>query len=791
MTTPAPCRLIILFAALLLFSDARAEEVLRLSQVRDIQIEHYLTGGVLPLNQQPTTAALPETYDRQPNFGYIAPDQKAWLKFSVYNDTATRDWLLSLDSEAADYLDVYTVIPGDPVPVEVPQFKGGDQRPNDVRYYRFPGYYIPLQVAPGQQRDIYIAAYGRSTLALGIDLGHETEQIRKATNYLALDVLLISLSCAMLLFNLVMWRIDGEGFRLSYVLYLTGIITFSLYNSGLGYLYLWDNFPGVQQSIAYFGLALYFWGGYRFAQQFLRTRIHFPHLHPWVTVAGYLGALSIPFGLLNRLSEAVLIVTVANLVFFVVIIYLGIAATRKRLNSAPLFLVGWTGLVACSLTYNAYAQGLLPVNLFVQRAVIFGVAFESLLMSVAQANYLRNSQIDQQRSEKNAKEAAERALERRDEALSNAREANRSKDEFLRLVSHELRTPINHTQGMIEQLKETGLDEHQGALVRVLNQSTRLTHRQVENLLSYAELNAYRVVSRPRPHDIRRELTTLCDETRAAGNPNGHTLVVAGLDALPETLRVDWLQTRQILGHLLDNALRHTRAGDVHLEVTWTSSPPALVFHLSDPGPGIDASVLSTSNAFEVRSLEPGGGRGGLGLGIYLSRALAEVLDAELTIENRDGGTRVELVVPVSDVKAADAEDNGPHQPLKGARVLVVEDNLLNLKVLTAMLSREGCEWQTAYDGQSGVELANAQPFDLILMDCLMPVLDGFEATRLIRGGDGPNAATPILAVTANSMSKDRDQVFACGMDDLIPKPFSRQVLVERMHHWLRQTQLT
>lgn len=783
-------RLLLAGFGILFASGSLAEDSLRLSQITPESLVENLSGGILLSHQHPAVSALQRDFTDSPNFGYINKEEKAWLKLRVENDTDTDDWVLRINSEAADYIDFYRTPPGHSFDLDSPSFLGGDQRSNEPRHYHFPSYFVPLAIPPGQAGDIYIAVYGKSTLALDIDLGQEASQIQAATNDLALDVLLISIACAMLLFNLVMWRMDGERFRLSYVLYLSGIIVFTLYNSGLGYLYLWRDWPYLQQVITYFSLSIFFWGGYRFCQQFLRTHTFFPRLHRFINVVAYLGFLAIPLGLINALREAVLVVSVANLLFFAVVIFLGIAATCKRLNSARLFLVAWSVLVICTLTYNAYVQGLLAPNFFVQRAVVFGVAFESLLMSIAQANYLRNSHLERAYREQLAKEAAEAATEQLDEALSNAQKANRSKDEFLRLVSHELRTPLNHSLGMIDQLCDSGLTEAQRVRCQILAESTRLTHRQVENLLSYAELNAYRLTTRPRDQDIRPALQELCEEGCQAGQRNGHTIDVRGLSGLPEQLNIDWLQTRQILEHLLDNALRYSHPGTIQLDLRFDAEQSWLVFQLTDPGPGINEDILEANDAFQVRQFNDSNQPNGLGLGIYLSRALAGIIKASLSIENQQGKTVVELAVPAKATQEEPKAQTSAANTVKLAakRILVVEDNLLNMKVLTAMLTHEGCQWETAYEGKSAVDLAAARPYDLILMDCQVPVMDGFEATRIIRGSGGPNADTPIVAVTANSMSKDREQVFASGMNDIIPKPYSRPLLVERLLHWLNKS---
>lgn len=766
----------------LLFVGAASAEI-RLSQVNNNVTLNALNGGLLPINTPPSLDALPQTFENTPNFGYIRDDQKAWLALSVVNDTQRTDWTLSVNAEAADFVDVYSVAAGQSISLDSPLFAAGDRRPSDLRLYPFPGYLVPISIAPGETREIYIAAYGRSTLALDIGLNDEISQIHSATREVVLDVLLITFSSAMLLFNLVMWQVDRARFRFHYLIYLSGIILFSVYNSGLGYLYLWPNSTFFQQNVAFFGLAMFFWGGYSFCQHFLHTATHFPRFHRVLSGLRWLGIASIPFGLLDLISHAVTVVTLANLIFFVTVVYLGISATYKGLNSAPLFLVSWSGMVICSVLYNLYVQGLLPSNFFLQRAMLIGVAYESLLMSVAQANYLRNDHREREEREAEAKEEALQTLARLDQALQDARDANRSKDEFLRLVSHELRTPITHALGALAELTSSPLKARQQELLYLLQNATHTTHHQVESLLSYAELLAYPVVSRPAVVDVRARLQDCQQRLATAYSTHGRTCTLIGSETLPSALELDWHNTQHILDHLLDNALQHSQTGNIEMSAHFDATAQRLNLTLRQPNP-ID--TIHTPPETDLTNPESPADKlplSGPTLNLYLSQAFADILGAELTREQHADHTLTRLSLPCA--SAPEPEPSGAEAaPLAGRRVLIVEDNLLNLKLLTAILERERCDLDVAYDGLGAVEQATTVHYDFILMDCQMPRMDGFEATRQIRSSDGPNANTPILAITANTMERDRDEAFTAGMDDLIPKPFSRPMLVERLLHW-------
>jgi two-component system, sensor histidine kinase len=275
---------------------------------------------------------------------------------------------------------------------------------------------------------------------------------------------------------------------------------------------------------------------------------------------------------------------------------------------------------------------------------------------------------------------------------------------------------------------------------------------------------------------------------------------VQGTTHLPSMLVGDALRLRQVLAHLLSNALEFTTAGSVQLSVGCAveAQQATLTYTVTDSGPGIAADRLqSIFEPFEQADPDQATHFHGTGLGLAVSAALARLLGGQLTASSREGGGSVftlTLTLPLAatplaagsgglDARAAVGAPTAPRgdNPLAGLQVLLADDNEVNLLVAKRTVERFGCVVTQAKDGREAVVRAGEQAFAIILMDCQMPELDGYGASRQIRDGGGPNARTPILALTASAFPEDRVRCTAAGMDELVAKPFRREDLEAAM----------
>ena len=263
---------------------------------------------------------------------------------------------------------------------------------------------------------------------------------------------------------------------------------------------------------------------------------------------------------------------------------------------------------------------------------------------------------------------------------------------------------------------------------------------------------------------------------------------------VPAEVLGDQLRLRQILGNLLGNAVKFTSEGHVRLSVERTAEGK-LSFAVCDTGVGIDEDARAgIFEEFTQADVSTSRRFGGTGLGLAICKGLLELMGGELQLESVCGeGSSFSFAIELPEVCSLKREtesellgtDRG--DPIEGARILLVEDHIVNQKVACRMLATMGAEVVLAEHGGEALDRLDQGQFDLILMDIQMPVMDGYEAARRIRARPGEDARIPILAMTANAMASDRAECFAAGMDDYLSKPVRRAVLRAALEDWLAQ----
>lgn len=389
------------------------------------------------------------------------------------------------------------------------------------------------------------------------------------------------------------------------------------------------------------------------------------------------------------------------------------------------------------------------------------------------------------------------ARNRAERASSNATRASRAKSEFLSHMSHEIRTPLHGVIGSAELLRQTPLSAEQRQLLQTLEKASQLLLGTINGILDFSKIESgqmrYEEVSFC-PRKLIRDLAAVFGLQAASKRLVFRTEIAEGL---PAAVIGDPLRLREVIVNLVGNALKFTERGEIVVRC-WlqpAASPGArakLCVEVGDTGPGVDSRYLeSIFMPFEQGDLSTTRRYGGTGLGLAIAKKLVEGMGGEIECESVLGaGTRFRFSVRVGIGKvtpeAAEAGQTATAETLEAdvallaqLRVLVAEDNPVNRKLLSQMLKRLGIVPDLAPDGAAAVRLAADHRYDLILMDCMMPVMDGFEAAlriraRLSEGSGDAGASSPvIIAITANAFREDRDRCLAAGMDDHLGKPFT------------------
>ena len=354
--------------------------------------------------------------------------------------------------------------------------------------------------------------------------------------------------------------------------------------------------------------------------------------------------------------------------------------------------------------------------------------------------------------------------------------ASRAKSHFLGVVSHELRTPLNAISGLsalLARSEELGPVEH--ARVDGIRTASSRLERLVEDLLDFTRLEAGALRLAPEPFD----LSAMLSELRTTFSPRTMGCGVALETPTPAgDLRRTGDRGRliQVLSNLLDNGLKFTDQGSVRLTITLDDADA--LFEVRDTGRGIrPEDAERVFKRFEQTRPRAGEVIPGVGLGLNIARHLVRLMGGELEMQSQVGeGTTFRFGIPLPRAER-DAEAWSPSEQLpdwSGARILVVEDDRLSRVVARGLLEHLGCQVHCAEDGERGVQAWTESSFDLVLMDCQMPRMNGFEATRNIRDRGG---RTPIVAMTAHALEADRARAKAAGMDEFLVKPVHSEAL--------------
>ncbi len=386
---------------------------------------------------------------------------------------------------------------------------------------------------------------------------------------------------------------------------------------------------------------------------------------------------------------------------------------------------------------------------------------------------------------KRAKEAAEAAV--------------RARENFLANMSHEIRTPMNGVLGVANLLAKTSLTPEQREYVRIIRGSGQHLLTVLNDVLDMAKITSGKLEFNPEPFDVTTSVREAMKPLSLQAIDKGISCVLFAPDITYPLLVGDAHRLNQVLLNLVSNAIKFTPSGgDVHISCTQVAESEhdlSLRFEVKDTGVGMGPEVISRIfESFTQAYADTARQFGGTGLGLSISRALVEQMGGTLTVESAPGlGSTFALNLTLAKAGEAAAPaisaENYDTDVLRGARVLLIEDNEINRMVAAWTMQNWGIEVQEAENGRDGLHLFETEaPFDIVLMDIQMPGMSGVEATALLRQNPDPiRASVPVLALTANAFRSDHERYLAAGLNDCLAKPFEEPELYAKLRRLLNR----
>lgn len=474
-----------------------------------------------------------------------------------------------------------------------------------------------------------------------------------------------------------------------------------------------------------------------------------------------------PIANLNGLISLILILTVVFVMRF------------RQMRIDAYFSIGIFFLVIGLLGFVMNNLSLLPNNFYTLNSAKFGSGFEVIFLSLSMTNLIRKLRLEKEKSQ--------------EEALQKSLEISEMKTYFMSNMSHELRTPINAIMGIAEiQLAEQTTVEQRKQFEIIKNASLSLLSN-VNDILDFEKIEKNELQLKNEDFNPSIALHQISNNWKTEAENKGLRYDFEMDYEIPTIVNGDSERFLQIINNVLGNAVKFTVEGGVSFKLRCNSQPGDICrfsFQVIDTGIGMSKEAQkNVFDSFNQMRLNHKRQFGGIGLGLTIVKHLVELFEGKISIESTEGkGTEVYVDLPLKVVSKSGSKasiNTKISTDVKPLHVLVVEDNLMNQMVMKKLLNgMTNVSFAVVNNGSEALEALKKDVYDMVLMDLQMPIMDGYEATKIIRSGELGKTIMeiPIIAVTADAMQETRQRVLDLGMNDYMTKPVNKDLLSEKMY---------
>ena len=700
-----------------------------------------------------------------------------WMRFKLGNNTSeAKVYYLETARPVTDLVELYQISKSG-----TKVFKNGDQIDFNDKQVKHRSTIFKVTLPPNEAQQIYIHLKSDGeTINLPLNI-HDEDAFWKL-NYL--QQLFLGLFYGLLLLAgiiyLFFYSTIKEKAFLYYGIYVFSICFMQAALDGLIHEYLFTSGSYFNSRIVLISALFSNFYLLKYCQQFLQVDVLLKSFKVAYNIAyGVVGLLFVLLFLSPKSLELAYPLSNLNGLFSLILILSTVLAIRlKRIRIDTYFSFGILFLVVGLLGFVMNNLSLLPNNFFTLNSSKFGSGLEVIFLSLSMTNLIRKMRIEKEMSQK--------------DALAKSQEIGQLKTYFMSNMSHELRTPINAIMGITEDELSRRKDEASRESFEIIKNASLSLLSNVNDIIDFEKIENNKLNLDPEIFNPAEKIKQISDNWKVEAEKKGLTYTFDLDNRIPEKILADSKRFVQVINNVLANAVKFTYKGGIYFKLICTeisSESYLFSFQISDTGIGIDQnSINHVFESFNQMRLNHKREFGGIGLGLTIVNHIVKLFDGEIKIKSAiDEGTRVFIDLTIKCIpkeQSATKSLINLHKS-KPLNILIAEDNKINQMVLSRILKpRENTTFKIASNGQEAIDMLKVETFDVILMDLQMPVMDGYEATGIIKSGElGPIAAkTPIIAITADAIEETKQYVLELGMCDYLTKPLSKDTLLEKIY---------